>query len=47
MADYVAMRVIKLMIGRNIQPSGSRVLGLGSPSRRIAPTCVTRKSPMS
>jgi UDP-N-acetyl-D-galactosamine dehydrogenase len=29
MAEYVAMRVIKLMIGRNIQPSGSRVLCLG------------------
>src|SRR6476620_3335577 len=29
MAEYVAMRVIKLMIARNIQPSGSRVLGLG------------------
>jgi UDP-N-acetyl-D-galactosamine dehydrogenase len=29
MAEYVAMRVIKLMIGRNIQPSGARVLCLG------------------
>ena len=29
MAEYVAMRVIKLMIGRNMQPSGSRVLCLG------------------
>ncbi len=29
MADYVAGRVIKLMIRRNIQPSGSRVLILG------------------
>ncbi len=29
MADYVAGRVIKLMIRRNIQPSGARVLMLG------------------
>ena len=29
MAEYVAMRVIKLMIGRNIQPAGARVLMLG------------------
>jgi len=29
MAEYVATRVIKLMIARNIQPSGSRVLCLG------------------
>jgi UDP-N-acetyl-D-glucosamine/UDP-N-acetyl-D-galactosamine dehydrogenase len=29
MAEYVAMRVIKMMIGRNIQPSGARVLCLG------------------
>ncbi len=29
MAEYVAMRVIKLMIKRNIQPSGARVLVLG------------------
>ena len=29
MAEHVAMRVIKLMIGRNIQPSGARVLVLG------------------
>jgi UDP-N-acetyl-D-galactosamine dehydrogenase len=29
MAEYVAMRVIKLMINRNIQPSGARVLCLG------------------
>ena len=29
MADYVAGRVIKLMIKRNIQPSGARVLMLG------------------
>jgi UDP-N-acetyl-D-galactosamine dehydrogenase len=29
MAEHVAMRVIKLMIGRNIQPSGARVLMLG------------------
>jgi UDP-N-acetyl-D-galactosamine dehydrogenase len=29
MAEYVAGRVIKLMIRRNIQPSGSRVLMLG------------------
>ncbi|HLF12698.1 MAG TPA: Vi polysaccharide biosynthesis UDP-N-acetylglucosamine C-6 dehydrogenase TviB [Gammaproteobacteria bacterium] len=29
MADYIASRVIKLMIGRNIQPSGARVLVLG------------------
>ena len=29
MAEYVANRVIKLMIRRNIQPSGSRVLMLG------------------
>jgi UDP-N-acetyl-D-galactosamine dehydrogenase len=29
MAEYVALRVIKLMIGRNIQPSGARVLCLG------------------
>ena len=29
MAEYVAMRVIKLMISRNIQPSGARVLVLG------------------
>jgi UDP-N-acetyl-D-galactosamine dehydrogenase len=29
MAEYVAMRTIKLMIGRNIQPSGARVLCLG------------------
>jgi UDP-N-acetyl-D-galactosamine dehydrogenase len=29
MADYIASRVIKLMIGRNIQPSGARVLMLG------------------
>ncbi len=29
MADYVASRVIKLMIGRNIQPAGARVLVLG------------------
>jgi UDP-N-acetyl-D-galactosamine dehydrogenase len=29
MAEHVAMRVIKLMISRNIQPSGSRVLVLG------------------
>ena len=29
MAEHVAMRVIKLMISRNIQPSGARVLVLG------------------
>jgi UDP-N-acetyl-D-galactosamine dehydrogenase len=29
MADYIASRVIKLMIGKNIQPSGARVLMLG------------------
>ena len=29
MAEHVAMRVIKLMIGRSIQPSGARVLVLG------------------
>jgi UDP-N-acetyl-D-galactosamine dehydrogenase len=29
MAEHVAMRVLKLMIGRNIQPSGARVLVLG------------------
>jgi len=29
MAEYVAARIIKLMIQRNIQPSGSRVLVLG------------------
>ena len=29
MAEYVASRIIKLMITRNIQPSGSRVLCLG------------------
>jgi UDP-N-acetyl-D-galactosamine dehydrogenase len=29
MAEHVAMRVIKLMIGRNIQPLGARVLVLG------------------
>jgi UDP-N-acetyl-D-glucosamine/UDP-N-acetyl-D-galactosamine dehydrogenase len=29
MAEYVATRIIKLMIGRNIQPSGARVLCLG------------------
>jgi UDP-N-acetyl-D-glucosamine/UDP-N-acetyl-D-galactosamine dehydrogenase len=29
MAEHVANRVIKLMIGRNIQPSGARVLVLG------------------
>jgi UDP-N-acetyl-D-glucosamine/UDP-N-acetyl-D-galactosamine dehydrogenase len=29
MAEHVAMRVVKLMIGRNIQPSGARVLVLG------------------
>jgi UDP-N-acetyl-D-galactosamine dehydrogenase len=29
MAEYVAGRVIKLMIKRNIQPSGARVLILG------------------
>jgi UDP-N-acetyl-D-galactosamine dehydrogenase len=29
MAEYVAMRVIKLMIRRNIQPAGARVLVLG------------------
>src|SRR4029078_12550662 len=29
MAEYVATRVIKLMIARNIQPSGSRVVCLG------------------
>jgi UDP-N-acetyl-D-glucosamine/UDP-N-acetyl-D-galactosamine dehydrogenase len=29
MAEYVASRTIKLMIGRNIQPSGARVLVLG------------------
>jgi len=29
MAEYVASRMIKLMIKRNIQPSGSRVLVLG------------------
>jgi UDP-N-acetyl-D-galactosamine dehydrogenase len=29
MAEYVATRLIKLMISRNIQPSGSRVLCLG------------------
>jgi UDP-N-acetyl-D-galactosamine dehydrogenase len=29
MAEHVAMRVVKLMISRNIQPSGSRVLVLG------------------
>ncbi|HVY66787.1 MAG TPA: Vi polysaccharide biosynthesis UDP-N-acetylglucosamine C-6 dehydrogenase TviB [Gammaproteobacteria bacterium] len=29
MAEHVATRVIKLMIGRNIQPSGARVLVLG------------------
>jgi UDP-N-acetyl-D-galactosamine dehydrogenase len=29
MAEYVATRVVKLMIARNIQPSGARVLVLG------------------
>jgi UDP-N-acetyl-D-glucosamine/UDP-N-acetyl-D-galactosamine dehydrogenase len=29
MAEHVAIRVLKLMIGRNIQPSGARVLVLG------------------
>ena len=29
MAEHVAMRVLKLMISRNIQPSGARVLVLG------------------
>ncbi len=29
MGEYVAARLIKLMIGRNIQPSGARVLCLG------------------
>jgi UDP-N-acetyl-D-glucosamine/UDP-N-acetyl-D-galactosamine dehydrogenase len=29
MAEHVAMRVVKLMISRNIQPSGARVLVLG------------------
>jgi UDP-N-acetyl-D-galactosamine dehydrogenase len=29
MAEHVAMRVLKLMLGRNIQPSGARVLVLG------------------
>ena len=29
MAEYVAMRVLKLMISRSIQPSGARVLVLG------------------
>jgi UDP-N-acetyl-D-galactosamine dehydrogenase len=29
MAEYVAARLIKLMIHRNIQPSGARVLVLG------------------
>jgi UDP-N-acetyl-D-galactosamine dehydrogenase len=29
MGEYVASRIIKLMIGRNIQPSGARVLCLG------------------
>jgi UDP-N-acetyl-D-galactosamine dehydrogenase len=29
MAAYVALRIVKLMIGRNIQPSGARVLVLG------------------
>jgi UDP-N-acetyl-D-galactosamine dehydrogenase len=29
MAEHVAMRVVKLMINHNIQPSGARVLMLG------------------
>ncbi len=43
MAEYVASRVIKLMIKRNIQPSGARVLCWVSRSRKTARTCATRK----
>ena len=41
MGSHVARRVAKLMAQRNLQTTQSRILVLGLPSRKTAPTCAT------